>query len=353
MDAVSGGEVYRAQQAGVDPKKVVYAGVGKTDSEIREALQAGIGWFNIESEAEFENIASLAKQLGCKTRGALRVNPDVADSLTHAKTRTGQKGSKFGVDIERAKKFFDTYGRNEHLELSALHIHIGSPIYSPEPYVQALKRILDLVADLKAQGHVVKTIDVGGGFSADYVSHASPSYDEYARAIVPLLKPFVASGGQIIFEPGRTISANAGVLLTQVQYLKTGGDRKFVIVDTGMHHLLRPALYDAYHFMWPTKVDEKHVPHERREPMNLPDLETVDIVGPICESSDFLANERAIPPVKRGDLLCIFSAGAYGIVMASQYNAMPRPSEVLVEGSSYRIIRRRETYEDLVEAENL
>ncbi len=351
MDVVSGGELYRAQQAGADMGKIVYAGVGKTDDEIRQAIEAGIGWFNIESEAEFENIASIAKDMGKTARGALRVNPDVADPRTHAKTTTGKKETKFGVDIERAKRFFEKYGHDKHLQLSAIHLHIGSPIYSAEPYVAAIEKALTLIKDLKEAGYTVDAIDIGGGYAADYESGKSPSYAEYANAIVPLLKPFKDAGGAIILEPGRTIAGNAGVLLTRVQYIKTGGRKKFVIVDTGMHQLLRPALYDAFHFIWPTNIAPMHEPESRSEQMEMPGLETCDIVGPICETGDALAKDRALPPVARGDLLCVYTAGAYGMVMASQYNAMPRPAEVLVNGSDATVIRRRETYDDLIAAE--
>ena len=351
MDVVSGGELFRAKQAGADMKKIVYAGVGKTDDEIRQAIDAGIGWFNIESEAEFENIASIAKAMGKTARGALRVNPDVADPRTHAKTTTGKKETKFGVDIERAKRFFETYGRDQHLKLSAIHLHIGSPIYSPEPYVAAIQKALVLIDDLKKSGHTVDAIDIGGGYAADYESGKSPAYAEYADAIVPLLKPFKDAGGTIILEPGRTIAANAGVLITRVQYIKTGGSKKFVIVDTGMHHLIRPALYDSFHFIWPTNIAPMHEPKTRNADMALPGLEKCDVVGPICETGDALAKDRALPPVARGDLLCVFTAGAYGMVMASQYNAMPRPAEVLVNGSDATVIRRRETYDDLIAAE--
>jgi diaminopimelate decarboxylase len=351
MDVVSGGELFRALQAGADPKKIVYAGVGKTDKEIEEALQAGIGWFNIESEAEFENISTIAKKLGLKSKAALRVNPDVADERTHIKTKTGNKGTKFGVDLERAKRFFQAYGKDSNLELSAVHIHIGSPIYSPEPYVAALERLVGLVDELKAMGHTVKTIDMGGGFSADYETEASPSYQDYSTAITPLLKKFVDEGGQIILEPGRTISGNAGVLISKVNYIKTGGHKTFVIVDTGMHHLIRPTLYESFHFIWPTKVALNQVPEIRKKEMTLPNLEPVDIVGPICESADYLAKDRAMPVVKRGDLICVFTAGAYGMVMASQYNAMPRPPEVIVEGDKAFIARKRESYQDLIDHE--
>lgn len=352
MDVVSGGELFRASKAGVPMSKVVYAGVGKTDVEIKQAIAAGIGFFNIESEAEFENIAAIAKSMNAVARGALRVNPDVYDPKTHAKTTTGKKESKFGVDIDRARKFFDRMGKNENLRLTAIHLHIGSPIYSAEPYVQAITRGLELIAELRAKGFTIEAIDIGGGYAADYESGKSPTAADYARDIVPLLRPFKAAGGQVILEPGRTIAANSAVLISRVQYIKTGGRKKFVIVDTGMHHLIRPTLYDAFHFIWPTRVKPEHTPASRQKEMDLPGLELADIVGPICETGDFLAHDRAMPPVQRGDLLAVFTAGAYGMVMASNYNTMPRPPEVLVTGSHAQIIRRRETYEDLVASED-
>ncbi len=348
MDVVSGGELYRAQLAGADMSKVVFAGVGKTDAEIKQGIDAQIGYFNIESEAEFENIAAIAQKMGKTTHAALRVNPDVADPRTHAKTTTGKKETKFGVDIERAKQFFKSYGHNPHCRPTAIHLHIGSPIYSPEPYVQAIKKALLLINDLRADGFTIDALDIGGGFAADYETGQSPAWTEYAQAIIPLVKD---KGLKIILEPGRTISANAGILVTEVQYLKTGGSKKFVIVDTGMHHLIRPAMYEAFHFIWPTQVDPTQQPAKRTESPDLPGLELTDVVGPVCESSDVFAKQRPMPPVQRGDLLAIFTAGAYGMVMASHYNTNPFPPEVLVDGDQATIIRRRETYEELVEAE--
>lgn len=349
MDVVSGGEIHRARLGGADMSKIVYAGVGKTDDEIRAGLDAGIGWFNIESEAEFENIAAIAGAMGKTTHAALRVNPDVADPRTHAKTTTGSKETKFGVDIERARRFFETYGDNAHCKLTAVHLHIGSPIYSAEPYVLAITKALELIDELRAAGHTVDTIDIGGGYAADYESGKSPDYETYAAQIVPLLR---GKDLRVILEPGRTIAGNAGVLLTRVQYIKQGGAKKFVIVDTGMHHLIRPSMYDAFHFIWPTRVDEAHVPAARLAEMPNAGLEVSEIVGPICETGDTLAKGRAIPPVQRGDLLAIFTAGAYGMCMASNYNSMQRPAEVLVDGDSATIIRKRETYDELTEAES-
>jgi len=351
MDVVSGGEIFRAQQAGADPRKIVYAGVGKTDAEIEQAINAGIGWFNIESEAEFENINAIAKRLGKVAHGALRINPDVSDDKTHAKTNTGKKETKFGVDIDRARQFFKAYGQSEHLKLDAIHLHIGSPIYSAEPYVRAIRVALDLIEELRGQGCTINTLDIGGGFAADYETGDSPSYQSYADAIVPLLEGFVSGGGTVILEPGRTIAANAGILMTEVQYLKQGGTKKFVICDTGMHHLIRPTLYEAWQFIWPCAVTPEFVPTKRSKDMDMPGLELSEVVGPICETGDYLAKDRPLPPVERGDLLAIFSAGAYGMVMASHYNTMPNPPEVLVDGDGFEVIRRRETYEDLVLAE--
>ncbi|MEO0965357.1 MAG: diaminopimelate decarboxylase [Planctomycetota bacterium] len=350
MDVVSGGELHRAMQAGVDPAKIVYAGVGKTDAEIRQALDAGIGWFNVESEAEFENIARLAAEMGVTTNAALRVNPDVADARTHDKTTTGSKETKFGVDLARARRFFDAYGHDPHVRLNAIHLHIGSPIYSPEPYVNAIQVGLNLIDELRHAGYAIDTLDIGGGYAADYVTGKSPAYHTYASAIVPLLKD---RGLRVILEPGRTIAGNAGVLLTEVLYTKVSDSaaKTFAIVDTGMHHLLRPSMYDAFHFVWPTRVAAQHVPPARTEAPDLPGLSTVDVVGPICETGDSIAKARPLPPVDRGDRMAIFTAGAYGMVMASHYNAHPLPAEVLVDGDDARLIRRRETYDDLLAAE--
>lgn len=348
MDVVSGGELYRASLADADMSKVVYAGVGKTDAEIEQGIDAGIGYFNIESEAEFENIASIAQQMGKTAHAALRVNPDIYDPKTHAKTTTGKKETKFGVDIERAKRFFEAYGNNPHCKPTAIHLHIGSPIYSPEPYVKAIEKALVLIDELRDAGYTVDTLDIGGGFAADYESDKSPDWAEYAAAIVPLVKD---KGLKIILEPGRTISGNAGILVTRVQYLKKGGNKKFIIVDTGMHHLIRPAMYDAFHFLWPTQCDPTLEPKVRKQEMDLPGLQLTDVVGPVCESSDVFAKQRKLPPMERGDLLAIYTAGAYGMVMASNYNAMVRPPEILVDGDKATVIRKRETYEQLVAGE--
>lgn len=358
MDVVSGGELFRAGLAKVHGHGIVYAGVGKTDEEIIEALdyspegstRHGIRLFNIESEAEFENIASLARARGVVCEATLRVNPDV-DPKTHVYTTTGKKETKFGVDLERARSFFRKYGRNEHCRLTAIHLHIGSPVYTVEPYIEAVKRALALIDELAAEGFKVTALNLGGGFGADYTSAQSPVAADYASAIVPLLHGHVDRGLKIILEPGRSIIANAGILLTRVQYLKKSGQRHFVIIDGGMHTLIRPALYGSFHFIWPARVARPHVPVRREQEMDLPGLDLCDVVGPICESSDFLAKDRRLPPLVRGDLLAVFSAGAYGMVMASHYNSHPLPAEVLVSGSRATTVRSRETYDDLVARE--
>lgn len=347
MDVVSGGELFRAIQAGADPAQCVYAGVGKTDREIRYAIEQGLGWFNVESEAEFENISRIAKSMNATCRAALRVNPDV-DPKTHRYTSTGKKETKFGVDIERAKAFFARYGNDPHCHLRAIHLHIGSPVYSVDPYVDSITKALALIDELEAQGHSIEMLDLGGGFGADYESAQSPVAASYAERIVPLLKDRVANGLKIILEPGRTLIANAGILLVRVEYVKKGGEKTFIICDAGMNALIRPCHYDAFHFIWPEKVKPEHVPTKRAKEMELTGLITADVVGPICESGDFLAKDRKLPAVQRGDLLAVFTAGAYGMVMASRYNSMPLPAEVLVDGETATIIRARETWEDLV-----
>lgn len=347
FDIVSGGELYRVLQAGGDPSKVVYAGVGKTDVEIVEALDAGIGYFNIESEAELENLIRLAKARGKRPKVALRVNPDV-EYKTHAFLTTGKRETKFGVDIERAVRVFADYGANTAVHLCALHVHLGTGGKKIDPYVEAVEKILPLVDRLRSKGHSVESLDLGGGYGADYESDTVPSAAEYAAGIVPLLRD---KNLKLILEPGKSICANVGIMLTRVLYVKRGGSKKFVIADAGMNDLIRPSLYDAFHFIWPVKVKEAFVPPRRSRDLQLDGTEVVDVVGPICEGADFFARDRALPPVQRGDLLCVFTAGAYGFSMSSNYNARGRAAEVLVDGETFSVIRKRETYEDLVAPE--
>jgi diaminopimelate decarboxylase len=351
FDVTSGGELYRALQAGGDPKKIIFAGVGKTDREIADAINAGIAAFNLESEAEIENVDRIAGELGKRAVGALRVNPDV-DPRTHVKTTTGKKETKFGVDIERAERVFEQYRNLRNLRIAGIHIHIGSPVYDIAPYIDAVTKCTQLIDTLTSRGHTIEWFDMGGGFGVNYVGpeQAFP-VSEHAKAILPLIqnKPF-----RIALEPGRYISGNAGILLTRVLYRKQGGEKRFVIVDAAMNDLIRPTLYDSYHHIWPVRPAPRDLPTGRWSKDFAPkDGETVDVVGPVCESGDYLAKDRLLPATKRGDLLAVFTAGAYGFAMSSNYNNRPRAAEVLVDGANYRVIRRRETYEDLVAAERL
>lgn len=347
FDIVSGGELFRVLQAGGSPSKIVYAGVGKTDYEIIEALKAEIAYFNIESEEELENFIRLSKQQNKQPKVALRVNPDV-EYKTHAYLTTGKRETKFGIDIERAQKVFASYGSNPFIRLCAIHIHLGTSGESIEPYVEAVKKVLPLIDLLRKDGHSIEALDLGGGYGADYESDTAPLASEYAAGILPLLK---GKNLKLILQPGKSISANAGIMVTRVLYTKYSGNKKFVIVDAGMNDLIRPALYDAFHFIWPVKVDRRFVPNQRSKDLHLDGSEIVDVVGPICESGDFFAKDRALPPVKRGDLIAIFTAGAYGFTMSSNYNTRCRPAEVLVDGKNFSIIRKRETYENLTALE--
>ena len=307
MDVTSGGELYRALEAGTDPKKIIYAGVGKTDVEIVDAINAGIAAFNIESEAEIENIDRLAGQIGKTAVGALRINPDV-DPKTHKHTTTGKKETKFGVDIERAERVFAQYRGLKNLRLGGIHIHIGSPVYEIQPYIEAVQKTVALIDRLTERGHRIEWLDLGGGYGVNYErpDQALP-ITEHAKVLLPLLrdKPY-----HIALEPGRYIAGNAGILLTRVLYRKTGGEKKFVIVDAGMNDLIRPVLYESYHFIWPTKPDAANVPARREKSYVPAGGEVVDVVGPICESGDFLARGRALPVTERASSVMRCTASA-------------------------------------------
>jgi diaminopimelate decarboxylase len=344
FDVVSGGELYRAIQAGGDPARMVYAGVGKTDQEINEALDVGLGWFNIESVPELENLQRIAAERKIVAHGALRINPDI-DPKTHRHTATGKKHSKFGVDIEEAEDIVKRYAKHDYLQLNGLHLHIGSPINSTGPYLEAIEKVLRMIESLRKHGITIDTLDMGGGFGADYTSEQAPVSEIYATAIIPMLR---GRGLKIIMEPGRAIAANSGILVTKVLYIKESVGKSFAIVDAGMNDLIRPAFYEAFHFIWPVKPGAANVPPQRCEEPAVPGLKKYDVVGPICESSDCFAKGRMLPELHRGDLVGIFTAGAYGFSMSSQYNSRPRAAEVLVEGKLSRLIRRRETYQDLV-----
>ena len=347
FDIVSGGELYRAKQAGADMSKIVFAGVGKTDIEIIEALDAGIGCFNIESEAELENLIKLCKAHGKKTKTALRVNPDI-NYDAHKHTTTGVKETKFGIDIERTLKIYDKYASNGVVEMSVIHVHLGSGGKTTDPYANYVKKILPLVEKLRSKGYTIDKLDLGGGYGADYETATVPSAADYAKKIVPLLK---AANLKLILEPGKSIIANAGIMLTRTLFKKSGGKKTFVIVDAGMNDLIRPCLYEAFHFIWPAKVSENFVPEKRVNSLEMENTDVVDVVGPICEGTDYFAKDRAMPTVERGDLVAVFSVGAYGYTMASNYNARPMCPEVLVDGDEFQVIRKRQTYEDLISLE--
>jgi len=350
FDIVSGGELHRVLAAGGDPGRCCFAGVAKTDAEIRFALDSRIRLFNVESEEELANLARLAREAGRRATAALRVNPDV-DPRTHRFISTGKKETKFGVDLERAERLWRAFAASDdcrHVDLVGVQAHIGSQITTARPYVQALEKIVALVDRLAEAEIRIATLDFGGGFGAEYEGGEALSAEAFAEAIVPILQ---GRGLEVLMEPGRFIAGNAGVLVTRVQYVKPSGDRTFLLCDAGMNHLLRPALYGSYHHIWPVEAGEDFAPVQRTCDEAFPGTVVVDVVGPICESADFLGKDRHLPPVSRGDLLAVFSAGAYGMSMASEYNAFPRPAEVLVEGGEARLIRRRGTYDDLVAPE--
>jgi len=346
FDVVSGGELFRVREAGADPTRVVFAGVGKTDTEIREALASRILMFNVESEAELKAISRVAGEMGLVAPVALRLNPDI-DGKTHAKTTTGKKGNKFGMDIERHNELAAQVLRDPYLELRGIHLHIGSPINTTDPYRQSAQKALDVVRELRRQGHQTNWINLGGGFGLNYRGSEAATAKEYAEAIVPFVKEAEC---RLALEPGRSICGNAGILVSRVIYTKREGGKYFVIQDAAMNDLVRPAMYDSFHRIWPV-VPRLPAPVDFEA--EIPGCEPTDVVGPICESSDYLAKQRWLPPMESEDLLCTFSAGAYGTAMSSNYNSRPRGAELLVNGNSVRVIRRRETYEDLIAAERV
>ncbi len=345
FDVVSGGELRLALAAGASPRTIVFAGVGKTVPEMEEALRAGILLFNVESEEELEVLAAVAARVGRRAGVAIRLNPDV-DPKTHTYVSTGKKETKFGVDIERGEALARRALALPSIELRGLQCHIGSQLTTVEPYVQALERTTALAQRLRGDAKSLRWIDMGGGFGIWYRDADAPAIDAYARAVAPVLRA-QGKGLRLAIEPGRLIVGNAGVLLTTVLYRKVSGEKRFVIVDAAMNDLIRPSLYGSYHRIWPV-VGAPPPPLSTE-----PDLPLHDIVGPVCESGDFLAKDRPFPPDTRaGDVLAVMSAGAYGFTMASTYNMRPRPPEILVDGARYAVARRRGTYEDLVRGED-
>ena len=335
-DVVSGGELYRALLAGVPAGRIVYAGVGKTIPEIEYALSSGILMFNIESREELEVINAVAGRMGKKARIALRINPDV-DAGTHPYISTGLKKNKFGIAIERAVDEYKAASGLANVEVVGIHQHIGSQLTETAPFVDSLEKTAGLVKRLRSDGHDIRYIDVGGGLGIRYSDEEPPEPAELAGAIMPILKDL---GCTLIFEPGRVLVGNAGCLVTRVLYRKSTEVKNFVVVDAGMNDLIRPTLYEAHHEIWPVnkRDGEEYV---------------ADVVGPICETGDFLARDRGMPVPEQGDLLAVMSAGAYGFTMSSNYNSRARAAEVMVSGDRYATVRRREDYSDLVRGEQV
>lgn len=336
IDVTSGGELYRALKAGAEPRKIVYSGVGKTDAEIDFALETGIKMFNVESRAELAYIATRAEKLGKTASIAFRVNPDV-DPETHPYIATGLRTSKFGIPIDEALDAYAEAKSLTHIRVIGVDCHIGSQLTKVQPFIDALARVRKLVCALREAGHTIDVIDVGGGLGVRYRDEEPPTMEEYAKAIV---KSVGDLGCEIVCEPGRSLTANAGILVSRVLYQKQNQEKHFVIVDAGMNDFVRPSLYQAY---------------QRIEPVAAPRSESrvVDVVGPICESGDFLAKDRELPRVERGELLAVFSAGAYGFAMSSNYNARTRAVEVLVRGRDFAVVREREDYEYFLRGESV
>jgi diaminopimelate decarboxylase len=348
FDVVSGGELFRVLEAGGAPSKIVFAGVGKTPGEIAAALRAGIHMFNVESEAELSAIDAVAARSGRKAKVALRLNPNV-DAQTHTKTSTGRKEDKFGIDLPIARELFADRARYSHLEIAGVHMHLGSPLYSVAPIRRALAKVRRFIREVRELGARPRTLNVGGGFCISYDGRKVIRPADYAAAILPAAREL---GMQLIIEPGRFIVGNSAILLSRVIYVKEGWEgRKFVIIDAAMNDLIRPALYGAYHHIWPVRGPVAPLLGAPGRGAAETGLETMDIVGPICETSDCFARDRRLPPVKSGDLIAVFSAGAYGMAMSSTYNSRPRAAEVLVNGGKTQRIRKRESYRDLVRGE--
>ena len=336
FDIVSVGELERVIRAGGDPGKVVFSGVGKTAAEMRRALEAGIYCFNVESDAELDTLNQVAGDMQIRAPVSLRVNPDV-DAKTHPYISTGLKENKFGIDVKEAVAVFERASQLSHLNVIGVDCHIGSQLSEVAPFVDSLKRVLVLVDELKSKGIELHHIDVGGGLGITYRDESPPSPKDYAEAILNELRDRNLT---IVLEPGRAIAGNAGVLLTQVQFIKKGSDRNFAIVDAAMNDLLRPALYQAWQDIIPLNTAAKT------------DKATYDIVGPVCETGDFLGKDRELA-IEAGDILAVRSAGAYGFTMSSNYNSRPRAAEVMVDGGQFHVIRQRETIDDLVKSESL
>jgi diaminopimelate decarboxylase len=335
-DIVSGGELFRALKAGTPPSRIVFSGVGKTEGEMAAALRAGIFMFNVESGEEMAALAAVARRMGKAAPVSVRVNPDVAVD-THRHITTGHAENKFGLLLKDAEALYRRAARNPWLRVTGVQAHIGSQLLDVRPYRATLEKLLKLVDRLEAGGIFLSALDIGGGLGVVYKNERSPRPEDLAAQLLPLLK---GRRHRLFFEPGRFLVAEAGCLVTKVLYRKEPGHKNFVIVDAAMNDLARPALYDAHHPLWPLRKSSARA-------------YVADVVGPICESGDFFAKARALARPAPGDFLAVMAAGAYGFSMSSQYNARPRPAEVLVLGGKSWLVRERETMQDLVRGENI
>jgi len=335
LDVVSAGELFRGLKAGVSPQRIVYAGVGKSRNEIACALKADILMFNVESGQELRLIHEVASGMGAKARVALRVNPDV-DPKTHPYISTGLKKSKFGIDIGQALEEYEAAKALSSLEVVGIHQHIGSQITEIGPFVDSLEKTAALVRTLRERGTEIRYLDVGGGLGITYKDEEPPLPSEFAQALIEVIRDLDVT---VVLEPGRVLVGNAGILVTRILYTKQTPAKNFLVVDAGMNDLARPSLYGSYHAIQPV-----------RQSQGRPEV-TVDVVGPICESGDFLAKDRALARCEPGELLAVMSAGAYGHTMSSNYNARPRAPEVMVRGDRYFVVRERETFDDLIRGE--
>ncbi|NWF52456.1 MAG: diaminopimelate decarboxylase [Nitrospirae bacterium] len=335
-DVVSGGELYKALKAGISPRKIVFAGVGKTDEEIRFALITNILMFNAESEDELREINRVAYLMKKKAPVALRINPDI-DPETHPYIATGLKKHKFGIPIEDALEHYRIASRLENIKVVGIHKHIGSQITKIAPFVDALKSILILMDKLRSEGLRIKYLDIGGGLGISYKDEEPPIPKDLAKNLLPLLR---GRDLTLILEPGRSIAGNAGILVTKVLYVKKGKEKEFVIVDAGMNDLIRPSLYGAYHHILPVVKKQRNTA-------------IYDIVGPICESGDYFAKDRELKEVKQGEFLAVMGVGAYGFSMSSNYNCRPKAAEVMVKNNEHFLIKDRETYKDLIRGEKV
>ena len=347
FDVTSAGELFRALHAGGKGEKIVFAGAGKSDEEIKMGLEAKVRMFNVESEPELEAINRVAGQLNTAAQIALRVNPDV-DPQTHPETSTGMFGTKFGLPWDQIERVSRELLGHPRIKLVGLHFHLGSPILTTQPYADALKRAVPLLIKLRELGHPITTMNCGGGFGINYKTNEALPATAFASVIIPAVK---AAKVQLALEPGRFIAGNAGILVSKVIYPKDSVGKRFIIQDAAMNDLIRPRLYGSFHRIWPVNVPANVPAPPSDFETDIANTQATEVVGPVCETGDYLARGRKLPNLKAGDLLATFSAGAYGMAMSSNYNGRLRAAEVLVNGQSHRLIRRRETLDDLIRCE--